>query len=807
MKKYIYPMALTATLLATAACSDDEVNDIQQVPDSQKEMISFSLSDGTANTRAGFGGSATFIAMRMQSNEKGGSGVKYTRTVATAAKDVTSPTTATSYSEVSFSGAYQRYWDDAHGRKSLLSVFAVAIPNNATDTKGLENKLDKGDESSTWGTSGTNSIAWTVETSAQTKDAANENTAAVTSTSGTIDNEDLVYSNNIQAGGKDGIYRDYSNGSGYVPSKTGDTTHKNGQMLFFQSNMTDDTALSTTVSEAPGKFDKGHLVFNHALTRMTITLVEGEGFDKTSANKDNDFKFADGTNITLKNMNTSGTLNLATGKWTAASTTPVSDITKIAQTSTGTLAADHATEAYRNSKFYTLTAQMLPDYVFADGSTTNVMQFTIDNNTYYITQDQLYDALNITDNQKTDYGYSFTENKFTMQQGKNYNFTIQIDKTKIQNITATLVPWVQVTAKDFGLDNSHVEFTLRDNTSGEACTAGINFYQHTEDLGKIYTDNSYITTDNKGVSFSGDYVTKGAATLTDVSGKWSTNWYFEDNKTAYHFRTISDNAKTTIANGSGTNSYFVMTGGDGTTLPDYHWGAPMKTSANLAYNTASNKGYVENVHEGLTSTHSDILITEMHMLSNLFITLETTTGTDAVTLSGATIKLTKLSNTGNVDMGTGYITPGTVSNEVTMQSPATTDYWQTENVKTKAFQYAVIPQALVRNTSADATDDDYIGITITTSDHNQYYVVRKLSEIYATATTQGSSAYTDPDQKTALESSSDADKTAARITRWYPNHSYHYNIKITKNAIDNITCTVAKWVDVIASDIKIDLES
>lgn len=799
MKKTNVWLSLTAGMLTLASCNDKLIDDIQ-IPDSEKEMISFSLSDAAATTKAGFAGSATFIAMRMQSNEKGGTGVKYTRTVATAAIDASNPTTATSYSEVTFSASNTRYWDDAHGRKSLLSVFAVAIPNNATDSKGLEGKLDKGDASATWGTSGTNTIAWTVETTAQTKDEVAENTAAVST--GTIDNEDLVYSNNIQAGGTDGIYRDYSDGNGYVPSKTGATTHKNGQMLFFQSGMADNTALSTAITDAPGKFDKGHLVFKHALTRMTITLVEGEGYDKTSANKTSDFNFATGTNIKLLGMNTAGKLNLAAGTWTVTST---GDIAKIAQTTTGTLAADHATVAYRNSKYVTLTAQMLPDYVFSGSSTTNVMQFTIDDNTYFITQKMLFDALyaNAASNGlPTVDASSNPVTSYTMEQGKNYNFTIKVDKTKIDQITATLAPWVKVTAQDFGLDNSHVVFTLRDNTSGEACTAGINFYQKTEDLGQIYTDNSYITV-GKGKAFSGDYVTKGAATLTDVSGKWSTNWYFENNKTAYHFRTISDNAKTTLTNGSGTNSYFVMTGAAGATLPDYHWGAPMKSTANLAYDVTTDKGYVANVHEGLTATQSDILVTEMHMLSNIYITLETTTDGEAVVLSGATIKLTKLSNTGNVDMGTGYITPSaSITNEVTMQTPST--YWETENVKTKPFQYAVIPQALVRSTGA--SDDDYIGITITTSDHNQYYVIRKLSEIYAKSTTVGGSAYTDPNQPTASDSSSDADKIAAHITRWYPNHTYLYNIKITKNKIDNITCTVAKWVDVIAADKSITLE-
>lgn len=788
MKKYIYSI-LAATAFVAAGCSDNDVVE-NLIPDEQKDVIEFSLSDAAASsTRAGFGGSATFVAMRMQSNEKGGSGVKYTRTVATAAKDETNPTTATSFSNVTFTDDNKRYWDDAHGRKSLLSVFAVAIPNNATDSKGLENKLSKGDASAKWGTSGTNTIEWSITTDKQTKDASTENTAAVST--GTIDNEDLVYSNNIQAGKKDGVYR--WDGTTYDPSNTGATTHHDGQMLFFQDGMTDATALSTAITDAPGHFDKGHLVFNHALTRLTIQLVEGAGFDSGSAA---DFQFTKETsasavtNITLLNMFTSGTLDLAAGTWGSKSS---GNITQIAGSTTA--AAN------------TFCAQVLPDYVIADGSNTNVMKFTIDNNTYFITQDMLFDALAGDNNNKiADYGYDETNNnKFTLMQGKNYKFKITVDKTQIANMTATLTPWVNVTAADFGLDNRHVEFSFLDNATGEACTAGINFYQKTEDLEAIYTDNSYITA-GKGVAFSGDYLTKGEATLTLDGGKYKTNWYYEDNKTAYHFRTISDNAETVIQ-ASSDPTYFTMTGAS--TMPDYHWGAPMKTTANLAYDPTSSNGYKANIHEGLTSTASDIKITEMHMMSNLNITLETTTGSDKVVLSGATIKLTRLANTGTVDMGTGYITPAAPVTEVTMATPS--NYWETTDVKTKAFQYAVVPQPLVRQSGDNGYDssktgandnDNYIGITITTSDNNQYYVIRKLSEILITDIKKGTTdPYADPDHP------KDGSGNYQNITRWYPNHTYSYNIKITKKGIEAITATVTKWVDVTAKDINIDLES
>lgn len=779
MKQFIYSLAVATTLLSIVSCDDNEIIDTP-IPDSQKEMISFSLSDGTSQTRAGFKGSTTFIAMRIQSDKRVDSGnptdVKYTRTTATANVEASGK----DFSTITFTEDQKRYWDDAHGRYSLLSVYAVAIPNSATDIKTLENKLNRGDETNKWGTNSGNTIQWSVTTDAQTKDANAENSGSVTNSSGTIDKEDLVYSHNIKHGGINGIYRYDFGATKYVPEESGGSDHKSGRMLFFQNgqDISNPSVENSAVTDASGKFDKGHLVFNHALSRLTIELVEGEGFDGTKTNE-NDFKFATGSNITLHNMYTSGTLDIKEGTWGSTST---GEITTMAPT------------GIHYGANGTYVAQMLPGYEFTDGNATNVMSFIIDGNTYFITNDMVYDALvGKEDNQNSDYGYDYANSKFTMQQGKNYYFKITVDKKKIDNITATLVEWVDVTAKDINIDNSHVTFSFK-NPSGTTCN-DIKFYRLKEDLEAIYTDDSYKD-NGKGYAFSGDYKSEGAATLSG-SSPYSTNWYYDNNRTAYHFRTINSRASGTLDNPTGDNpkSYFKMTGAN--SMPDYHWGAPMNSDVNLAYDVDTDKGYSGNIHYGVTSTGSNITITELHMMSNIYIKLETTTGSDAVNLTDATVKLTHLSNEANVDMGTGYITPSsTIEDEVTMASPTT--YWETSNTKTNEFMYAVIPQALVRNSGT--SDSDYVGITITTSDNNQYYVIRKLSEIIISDIKQGGTSYNDPDHQ------KDSNGNYQAIARWYPNHAYTYNIKLTKKGIEAITCTVADWVKVTGENIDIDLE-
>lgn len=830
MKKTNLLLAVAA--LTAASCSDN--TDITSPIDpSGKEMISFSLSDGT-QTRAGFTGSETSLAMRIQSDEKGGTGKVYTRTVAKAAVDGTKD--ATSYSTVSFDGAYKRYWDDAHGRKSLLSVFAVAVPNGGSSIENngytLEELLAQGDASKDWGTSGTNTIAWQVNTSEQKKDASSATTPV-----NNIDQEDLVYSNNIQAGGKDGIYRDYSDGNGYVPSLTGDVTHKNGQMLFFQPTMDDANAATTTVTDAPGHFDKGHLVFNHALSRMTITLVEGKGFDKTSANKASDFNFANGTNIKLLDMNVKGTLDIPTGKWTIPSKAEggVANINKIAQTETGTYSADYATEAFRNSKYITLTSQMLPDYELNDGDNTNVMQFTIDGNEYFITQDMLFDALAATATNKiAAYGYDMTnENKFTMMQGKNYQFTITVNKTEIQALTATLADWTEVKG-EYSINNSHITVTTQKiNGSGDKACRDFYFYRWGEKLGKIYTDDSYTAN-----QYSGDYKKNKHATLTETASNsniWNTNWFYESNDTAYHFRTLNavaagKNGSDVVDDSNITNtgtpsiSSFKMVSGPQDEDHDYHWGAPMKTGMDVAnfLKYSETEGFKSSLHQGIVSPKNDqnntINITELHMMSNINIRLITDSIVDpenaekfkpapsAVNLEDAQITLTRFAKTAKVDMGIGLITE-----TYTAPSSGTTHLlegdddcakitaplftgtcWWTDSkcykTSTDWFRYSVVPQPLRRGTGA--TEADCVGITIRTKDNNEYYVIKDLADIIATEVSNTRNQAKD-----------------AKILRWFPGHTYNYTIRITKKGIEAITCTVADWVNVTAKQIDITLEN
>lgn len=723
------------------------------MPTNQKSLIEFSMSEGIQSGPAQRAVAAsafpegTNIIMHIRSNENGGT-TKVRSNKALAVAKVHND-----HSDLTFDPGQQRYWDDAFGRSAYLSVYAVAVPGtgNSFNTK-LQDNLSGGAVENTWTTcndADAIQTSWTVTTDKQTNDI--------------LKNEDLVYSNNIQATGTDGrTWYNWATSKWVPDAHTGvEGTHGDGCLRF----------LKETDPSSRGYFDRGHLKFTHALSRMTITLVEGAGFDNSS-NADFQFtstKVAAGSNIRLKQMYTGGNLNMKNGKWEDKATNDI----KIVSGSTTAAAGDYQ-------------AQMLPDYVLAENSVTGVMEFEIDNNIYYITQGDLYKALaDVEANKDAEYGYA--AGKFTMMQGINYHFTITVNKKQIDNITATVLEWNTVTAADFPIDNSHVQFTLQ-GVSGTACS-DIKFFRKAEDLGNIYTDDSYTADD-----FKGSYQGPAAITETDtVKHTFKTNdWYYDNNKTAYHFRTLNTMANDSLAENKQT---FSLTHGEKTDAYDYHWGAPMKHDANLSYNPTANEGFKANIHKGITSTTSPLKITEFHMLSWVDVILKTSSDKSQVNLKDATVTVNRIRPQATVDMGTGYIEPKkNVLTSQQMTAPYFDDDWA--GTETGAYSWQFIPQTLVRNAGADvnpsyssAADNDYVGITIRTIDNNEYYIVKRLSEIKVTSVDY------------------DRDHTKdAYIKRWYPGHHYKYTITITKKGITDITATLLDWNTVNAGDISIDLE-
>ena len=767
--RYI-PALLAVAALGLSACSTEELPD-NGGNSNGKTAIEFAMSNtggigmsldsraaASDASRAGFG-AATRIVMRIGSQKTDdASDIKYTRTTASAQ---VSEGTA-DYSTVTFAqGSEMRYWDDAHGRNSQLSVYAVAVPDKNSGTLLPETKLSIGTlgENSKWASESTpdNTIAWTV--------------SADQSTAGTVSNQDLCYSNNIQTGGKNGVYRySFTDPIGYptFPGVANIDNLEDGMMKFAENGTS-------------GKFDRGHMIFRHALSRITVKLTAGDGF--TQADAPFAFTSADG-NVYINDVPTSGTFDIANGTWKDGATT--STINKMEVTK-------QATQA---DKSYTLVANLLPGYQIRNGNATNMLQFELDDNRYNITEAMLYNALNgksgITQNDGT---------KITMEQGLNYEIGITVKKQGIDNVTATIVNWATVTAEEQYPSNAYITLNLK-TFDGTACK-GFDFYR----LNDPYDTPQTAEPSVKHYKWYTGYNTDGKATLTPVNAEgntvdendasfdhYKTNWYYDSNKAFYHFRTV--NKGTNITTDGANGDYFTITSSNEETN-DPHWGAPMHSSADITYAvsgyataTPPTGGFASSIHWAIGSTKSQIKITELHMLSKINVILKTTDTDNKVTLHDGTtpaiVKLVRYFKDGKVELGRGLVTVTSDSRgSAEFKTPDT--FFEEENKKTHPYLFMAVPQLL--SGSGSAGDADFVGLEITTPDGN-VYKINRLSEIEASAV--GSEA-------------GQGQAESQKILRWLPNHHYTYTFTLKKTEV-TATATVTKWNEVTADKEDVTIE-
>lgn len=769
--KYTLPMVVLCGALAS--CSDDTTGGGNVNDNNGKELIALSGNDNgvtrAALTRGGFS-AETKVVMRIKA-EATGQTARYTETTATA-----SGVSGDVLSELSYekNKGLERYWDDAFGRDSKLTIYAFAIPGKTNATLPTWSsadwqKVDKNTNPNWYTGSEYKTVSWSVE-QAQTAD----NMAA----------KDLTYSNNISADdelGKGGRYYytyDATN-SKWVENKFG-----NGPLTW--------TAKAT--GETTGKFDKGHLVFKHALAKIEINLKEGDGFNNSS---DADFIWTkkDDTdvkqNITLTGFNTSGTFNVADGSWTGQSS---SDITLMDE-KTGT------PTALTTRKLF---AYVLPGTNLYD-TDTNVVQFEIDNAKYYVTGTQIANAIRNYYKDATDATAAY-KTFTTIESGKHYIINLNVAKKGVE-VTAAIVEWGTVNSDDADAQNTYAKFTLDDRGSqlDEASKSKFNLYRAAKDAG------DYITaTTEPNYDWKSGYSTT-AATKSCESSLWKTNWYWEDNKTYYHFRAAgytenaSGNPSITIETDKTTDpneDYFTITSGKigGDSYKDYIWGAPFnKTSGTLSYSTTNGfDGTSSTTHQlsqAIGATDSQINMLLFHVTSQVTVNIKTTTGADKVTLDDANTKveIIHLLKDGKVLMGTGKVeaTTTTARNDyaMTIGSFSAGDASISAQV---AFSYGVVPQAL-------SYTDGTIGLRITTPDGNQY-VVSDLSKCTAIVSDVSSNSLTNPYTEKD-------DKGNYKITSWYPGYKYTYNITIKKTGIERITAAVVGWETVTGKDIEIDLEN
>lgn len=652
------------SLLTLTACSSD-LSDILN-GNSGKEEVTFTTTnlESSVVTRAGFadGNTAIFAKMKSEANNKT---TQWTATTLLASKDTTNSETSTSsvsYNTVSDT----RFWDDTHGREANISVYAVAIANNSETTNTASSLLLAPNQwtDSTDTNSGL-SFDYTVSTA--------QNVATTS-----FDQYDLVYSNNITNGTTDARLK-------FTPSS--DNGHT-------------------------GSFDKGSLLFNHALTKITVNLLKGNGFEGDFASAKTSVMIGSSANQpTLK-----GNFDVSSGEWELDETTK-GEVSATVGTLLNSYNVDNATY-----DVIPTNAIVMPGYTLRQSNTNTALTINVSDNLYYVSEANLYAALQDV--------LSLSESSYAMAQGYHYIFNIELNKTGIK-VTASLAKWNSVVGKTQNPSNARISVEFL-NVDGSSVQSKVNLYRLLDEAPEISDD--YV-----GMNWNGNY---GSAATVETNG--ITDWYFDSNKSYYHFRTTN---VTPTKNDGG--DYVPISSGE-RNASDPIWGAPMK--GNISYSSTS--GFTDCLISAIGPTTNTIHLTQLHMLSQLDIQLKTTTGTDAVTLEGSKVVITGMSPEGHVLMGSGKINAtGTV--DVTMTAPSA------GTVATEPFTWDVVPQTL-----------SHIGLIITTGDNNKY-VISDLSTIKETG-------------------------TSSTISEWIPGTHYTYTFDLRKTAV-KASVSLAGWTTKSAS--------
>lgn len=797
MNKYLKFIWPAFALSALMACSEDTSESSGLGPHGSKELIAFSQEGSSmtrvSKTRAGFA-NTTKTVIRIKAEGATSSDIRYAEAVATADAETTADDACNTdyglvgrHSHLSYAPGQALYWDDAFGRDSKLTVYAVAVPNQNDNTVLPSTILDQASPTAVspgWYTVATENtkIDWSV--SAQQSAA-------------TRLKQDITYSNNIRSSetvNKGRYHLTYN-----AATSNWDKSMELGRMIWQPKTV--------TAGETTGKFDQGHLVYKHALSWITIVLKEGSGFDNTS---NTDFQWTNkpagiSQSIALKGFSTSGKLDVSTGLWSDVVTSV--DVNQLDDVSTTSAAAQTT---------YQLEAYILPERNLYS-TTTNVIEFEIDNAKYYVSGTQIAEAIrdfykvggaHADDEHAANYR-SFT----TIEAGKHYFVNLTVSKKGVENVTAAIQDWETVNSSDATPDNVYCTFTFEDRGTKLVAAEGAQFDLYRAGL----TTTDYITGTTEAnydwtTGYTNTYATKSYAT-----DHWTTSdWFWPNNLTYYHFRAAGTGASAsghaTITTDATNGDYFAIASGtiDGGTYKDYVWGAPFKdidASAKLTYSTTSGfdntSGATHQIAQALGATKSQINMLLFHVTSQVFVNVKTTIGADKVALKDDSkpegqkltkVEILKFLPNGKVRMGTGLVSVD--DGERTANADMTAGTWAAESGTTPeqvtAYSYGMVPQSLSWGTGPSAGT---IGLRITTPDGNKY-VIADLSQCTATVSaTNLVNPYT-------LSSGS-----LYSITSWYPHYQYNYTITLKQTGIANITAAVLPWESVTGDLGTINLEN
>ena len=791
------PTLLLGMLLAACSSEEKATDNAVEHPNGAIELQAGIVEGGSTVTRAGtaeshhdatatYGGHQTLttntaLVLRVSGTWTGHTPVNVVKTTeATVGAETTSgdPATGTKHNSVSCSPTL--YWDDygsaaegnfdpdnktatanagntiTYGRGVGLTIYGAAVNGKTTTQDAGVNGLM--DANADW-----TAFSWTL--------AANQ-----TSSGNTPADKDLLISNNVQ------------------PS-SGASTSNDGTYKFDE--------------RSSGKL----LEFRHALSKITVNLKPGEGFNGAFTSTEVTLTSNEAGQSNTEWAYTTGTVNITTGGVTSQANPAA--ITMADATLSTAASADDYTVAKE--------ALVMPGSQFA-GKTSDavdapyhvIARINADGNIYYVSSEMIRKAINGTESEYA----SITP--FATEAGKNYVINVLVNKTSI-NVTATVADWTTVKAAE---EAPKINITVGYGFPGTAVRVNTFSFYRSLNLNDGYASES------ENMKFNGYY--KRVSELKRVStnpDKWemTPKRYWSNHNQHYQFRLVWPNTttakkwpkdQTTVQDPDwleyvqrwrphvedkeykGTNyqvieiwndKYQAIDPAKTDIANDYHpypsnlaIARPEPTTADDPKTTeidesdplcTNNEPGHERKHiysEGICATEGEIDLNFCFIMSQVEVRLATTPSTSAskVRLTNAKVELVNVDTLGYVKLGDReVINSGTKLTD-------SLDYVKTVTggpSDTLYFHSAIVPQELTSQASGNLR----FKITITNDDDDH------TTDVY----------YAD------VEPIKEKDKSTkvAPNGKWESGVHYIYYLTVSKTEI-KLTATLAQWTTVEAEE-------
>lgn len=400
-----------------------------------------------------------------------------------------------------------------------------------------------------------------------------------------------------------------------------------------------DLLLSNNVSGANAyKFDSRtedgkQLEFYHALSKITVNILAGEGFDGKFTNDPVVVLTSNEANSTTNAewAYTSGTFDVTTGKLDESSL--IRNAVTMAQVATA------ATN-------YTVTkeALVMPGSTFASDAAT-IMRINADGNIYYITAEKIRTAIDATDHANG--------TAYPTKAGKNYIFKVIVNKTDVE-VTATVKDWDTVDSEE---ETPAISFTA-DVTSSTNTTTGSSLSSGTFRLWKTsaFTETALNDAKTTLVTYDGNKYT------------YNPTLYWQSAKDDSFFRALA----TMTTTGSGTSATTTIAATESTTVnqgTDLLWGTTDKHTGTYS---GGSKEYAEG--DPINPRTTEVPLIFKHAMSKVIVNLQTVSGDAAVITDDAKVTLTYLTKGGTINLESGKVTASTSKVEIAVDKVEKTSY-------------------------------------------------------------------------------------------------------------------------------------